>query len=80
MSDICLQVEMICKVLSSSTAFDCVNIPPSNTIMTRKTRKRLTRRRISPMQKKAQVMVTDKTEAKTGETGPQSILTVTNKL
>ena len=48
--------------------------------MTRKTRKRLTRRRISPMQKKAQVMVTDKIEAQMGETGPQSILTVTNKL
>ena len=48
--------------------------------MTRKTRKRLTRRRISPMQKKAQVMVTDKIEAQMGETGPQSILIVTNKL
>ena len=48
--------------------------------MTRKTRKRLTRRRISPMQKKAQVMVTDKIEAKMGETGPQRSLTITSKL
>ena len=71
MAHFCLQAQLIS---------DCVNIPPSSTIMTRKTRKRLTRRRISPMQKKAQVMVTDKIEAQMGETGPQSILTVTNKL
>ena len=48
--------------------------------MTRKTLKRLTRRRISPMQKKAQVMVTEKREAHKGDTGPQTILTVTSKL
>ena len=44
--------------------------------MTRKTRKMLTRRRISPIQKNTEVTATDKIEAKTGDTGPHNIFIV----
>ena len=44
--------------------------------MTRKTRKMLTRRMISPIQKNTEVTATDKIEAKTEGTGPQNIFIV----
>ena len=72
-----MHTKRYCKVFS---IFSTCKYLSKFTSMTRKTRKRLTRRRISPMQKKAQVMVTDKTEAKMGDTGPQSSLTITSKL
>ena len=67
---------MVQIYLYEATFIICWNF----TITTRKTRRRLTRRRISPMQNKDQVMVTEKIEAKIGDTGPESSLTIATKL
>ena len=70
------KIEIVQIYLYEATYIICWNF----TITTRKTRRRLTRRRISPMQNKDQVMVTEKIEAKIGDTGPESSLTIATKL
>ena len=70
------EIEIVQIYLYEATYIICWNF----TITTRKTRRRLTRRRISPMQNKDQVMVTEKIEAKIGDTGPESSLTIATKL
>ena len=58
------------------TFTQAMNFPWGPTLITRKTRKMLTRRRISPIQKNTEVTATDKIEAKTGDTEPHNIFIV----
>ena len=64
------------KLTKEWTFTQAMKFPWRPTLMTRKTRKMLTRSMISPIQKNTEVTATDKIEAKTWDTGPQNIFIV----